>query len=36
MLNPYESYAISMSEEKTMKIINVVLDLTRSKEVGRK
>ena len=35
-LNPYESYAISLSEKKPMKIINFVLDLTWSKELGRK
>ena len=34
--NPYESYAISLSKEKNMKIIKFVLDLTWSKEVGRK
>ena len=34
--NPYENYAISFSEEENMEIINFVLDLTGSKEVGRK
>ena len=36
MWNPCESYAISLSEEKTMKSINFILDLPWSKEVGSK